>query len=244
MDLRNRSALVTGASRGLGEFLARELARAGARVVLVARGREELERVARAIRAEGGEAHALVADVGGRDDAHRIAGAAAALAGPVDLLVHNAGELGRTPLPLLLDTENEDFERTLQVNLLGPFRLTRAIAGPMVLRGGGLVLLITSDASVSAYPRWGMYGVSKAAADRLMAIWGEELAGTGVRFLALDPGEMNTRMHRDAIPEADPDTLGDPEAIAREIVSLIRSSGPGPAESRAVLAELAERRAS
>jgi hypothetical protein len=104
------AALVTGASRGLGAALGRELSRRGSPVVLVARDREALEETARAIAAEGGEAHALPADVGDKRAAYALAGAAAALVGPIEVLVHNASTLGPTPLPLLLDTECEDLE--------------------------------------------------------------------------------------------------------------------------------------
>jgi NAD(P)-dependent dehydrogenase (short-subunit alcohol dehydrogenase family) len=140
------------------------------------------------IRAEGGDAHGFAADVGAKEDIHRIAGAASALAGPIDILVHNASTLGPTPLRLLLDTECEDLGQVLDVNLLGPFRLTRAIVGGMVLRGRGLVLQVTSDASVNGYPTWGAYGVSKAALDHLGRIWGAELDGTGVRVLTVGSG--------------------------------------------------------
>jgi NAD(P)-dependent dehydrogenase (short-subunit alcohol dehydrogenase family) len=220
--LLGAAALVTGASRGLGAALARRLASEGARVVLVARGAEELTRVADEIRAAGGEAHALAADVGDKEAVHAIAGAAAALVGPVDLLVHNASTLGPTPLPLLLDTECEDLERVLAVNLVGPFRLTKVVAGSMVLRGRGTVVHVTSDAATSAYPRWGAYGVSKAALEHLGRIWTAELEGSGVRFLAFDPGEMDTQMHRDAIPDADPATLADPADVAARLVALLR----------------------
>ena len=100
MELRGRGALITGASQGLGAALAEELAGAGARVALVARGAGALEEVAARIRAKGGEAHALPADVGDKRAVHGIAGAAAALVGPIDLLVHNASTLGPTPLRL------------------------------------------------------------------------------------------------------------------------------------------------
>src|ERR1700679_4023295 len=149
------TALVTGASRGLGRALAAERARRGARVVLGGREREPLEEAARAIVAAGGEAHALPADVGDKRAAYAIAGAAAALVGPVEVLVHNASTLGPTPLPLLLDTECEDLERVLAVNLVGPFRLTKAVAGAMALRRRGLVVHVSSDAALNAYPGWG-----------------------------------------------------------------------------------------
>jgi NAD(P)-dependent dehydrogenase (short-subunit alcohol dehydrogenase family) len=232
MQIEGRSALITGGSQGLGAALGRALAREGARVVLVARGAEALARVVDEIRAEGGDAHGFAADVGAKEDIHRIAGAAAALAGPIDLLVHDASTLGPTPLRLLLDTECEDLAQVLDVNLLGPFRLTRAIAGGMVLRGRGLVLQVTSDASVNGYPNWGAYGVSKAALDHLGRIWGAELDGTGVRFLTVDPGEMRTAMHAAAMPEADPATLADPAVVARRLVAIIRAVEAIPTGTR------------
>jgi NAD(P)-dependent dehydrogenase (short-subunit alcohol dehydrogenase family) len=204
--------------------LGRELARAGARVALVARGGEELERVAAAIRGEGGQAHAVPGDVGNKEDIHRLAGAAAALVGPIGLLVHNASTLGPTPLRPLLDTECEDLERVLQVNLVGPFRLTRAVAGGMALRGHGLVVHVTSDAGTTAYPGWGAYGVSKAALDHLGRIWDGELGAHGVRFLTVDPGEMDTAMHAEALPEADRSVLPSPAEAARRILALIRDA--------------------
>jgi NAD(P)-dependent dehydrogenase (short-subunit alcohol dehydrogenase family) len=234
-DFQGITALITGGSRGLGAALGRELARRGGRVVLVAREREPLDAVAAEIRAAGGEAHALTADMGDKLAIHAIAGAAAALVGPIDVLIHNASTLGKTPLPLLLETECEDLGRVLEVNLVGPFRLTKVIAGSMALRRRGLIVHVSSDAAVSAYPRWGAYGVSKAALDHLGRTWAAELEGTGVRVLSIDPGEMNTRMHADAIPEADPQSLTDPADIAARIVAMIsteartglRLSAPG-----------------
>jgi NAD(P)-dependent dehydrogenase (short-subunit alcohol dehydrogenase family) len=221
MKLRDAGAIVTGGSRGLGAALGAELAARGARVVLVARDRAPLEETVARIRAAGGQAHALAEDIGDKSAIHRIAGAAAALVGRIDVLVHNASTLGPVPLRLLLDTDCEDLERVLAVNLVGPFRLTRAIAGPMVLHGGGVVVHVSSDAATSPYPRWGAYSVSKAALDHLNRIWAAELEGTGVRFLSVDPGEMNTRMHADAIPDADPGALADPAVVAARIVALV-----------------------
>jgi NAD(P)-dependent dehydrogenase (short-subunit alcohol dehydrogenase family) len=90
-----------------------------------------------------------------------------------------------------------------------------------VLRGRGLVVHVSSDAAVEAYPTWGPYGASKAALDQLGRVWGAELAGTGVRFLSIDPGEMNTKMHADAVPDADPATLADPARVAVRVADAI-----------------------
>src|SRR5581483_8709645 len=116
MEIHGTTALVTGASRGLGAALARALALHGARVVVVARGAGEVEDVARSIRDAGGVAHAVVADVGDKTAVYPLVATAAALVGPVDLVVHNASELGPTPLRPLAETDCEDLERVLAVN--------------------------------------------------------------------------------------------------------------------------------
>jgi NAD(P)-dependent dehydrogenase (short-subunit alcohol dehydrogenase family) len=231
-DFAGTGAVVTGGSRGLGKALGQALAAAGARVVLVARDGGPLRQVVREIRERGGEAHAVIADVADKDAAHAIAGQAAALVGRVDLLINNASTLGPVPLRLLLDTDCEDFTQALQVNLVGPFRLTKALAGPMVLRGRGTVVNISSDAAVEAYQHWGAYGASKAALDHLGRIWAAELAGTGVRVLTVDPGEMNTQMHAQAMPEADPASLADPARVAAQILSLLQRDPTVPSGAR------------
>lgn len=232
MDIRGLSVLVTGASRGLGAALVQELSRRGAKVAAVARGEAELARVVAAARRAGGEAHAIVADVADKDATYAIAGSAAALVGPVDVLVHNASTLGPVPLVPLLDTACEDLERALAVNVVGPFRLTKALAGSMAVRGGGLVIHITSDAAVEAYPAWGAYGASKAAFDHLTRVWAEELRPFGVRFLSVDPGEMDTLMHADAVPDADRSTLARPEDVARRVAEIVASASLRPTGSR------------
>jgi short-subunit dehydrogenase len=232
MDTRNIGAVVTGASRGLGAALARRLGAQGVRVALVARGADELGRTVESIRAAGGEAHAIVADVGDKRAAHAIAAAAAAVVGPIGLLIHNASTLGRVPLRLLLDTDCEALESAFEVNVVGPLRLTKLIAPSMVLRGQGLIVHVTSDASVNAYPRWGAYGASKAALDHLGRILAAELEGTGVRVVSVDPGEMNTRMHADAVPDADPTSLLEPDVVAGRIAHLIRAGDGLPSGAR------------
>ncbi len=224
MEIRGLGTLITGGSRGLGAALGSALARRGARVAFVARGAPDLDAVVEEIRAAGGEAHGIVADVGDKNAVYPIAGTAAALVGPIGLLVHNASSLGPTPLPLLLDTACEDLEEVLAVNLVGPFRLSKAIAGSMAVRGRGLVVQVTSDAGVVPYARWGAYGVSKAALDHLGRIWAEELKDAGVKFLTVDPGEMDTAMHAAAMPDADRSALARPENAAARIAEILASA--------------------
>ena len=226
MELRGAAVVVTGASRGLGAALARQLGEAGARLVLVARDGEALSGVAEEVRRHGGEAHPVAADLRDPATATRIAGMTGALVGPTEILVHNAGSLGPVPLRPLSDTDDADFEDALATNLLAPFRLTRAVVGTMALRGRGTVVLVSSDAASTPYPGWGAYGVSKAALEHLGRIWQEELAGTGVRFLTVDPGEMDTRMHRDAVPGADPSTLAQPDLAAARVLQQLRELPP------------------
>ena len=234
MDWRGRTVLLTGASRGLGEALAVELGRAGARLALVAREERALTRVVRAVREAGGEAHPVPGDVSSADAAARIAGVATALLGSIEVVIHNASSLGPVPLRPLAETSDAAFEEALATNLVGPFRLSRALVGPMALRGGGLVVQVSSDAATTPYPGWGAYGASKAALEHLGRIWDAELAACGVRFVNVDPGEMDTRMHRDAMPEADPATLARPEQVARRLVQALSAELPAgkvPAEA-------------
>ena len=241
MDLRGKNVLVTGGSRGLGRALGEEAARLGARVVLVARGQEALDEVVRGIRERGGEAHALAADVADKDATYGLAGAAAALVGPIEVLVHAASALGPTPLSLLLDTACEDLSAVLATNLVGPFRLTKAIAGSMALRGEGVIVAISSDAATNAYPRWGAYGASKAGFDQLVRVLAAELEGTGVRVLTVDPGEMDTQMHRDAFgKEHDPSALARPETVARKIVAMIADERRAPSGTRLEATQFSE----
>jgi NAD(P)-dependent dehydrogenase (short-subunit alcohol dehydrogenase family) len=174
----------------------------------------------------------VVADIGDKSSIYPLAGTAAALVGPIDVLVHNASTLGPTPLKLLLDTDCEDLERVLDVNLVGPFRLSKVVAGSMALRGSGVIVHVSSDASVNAYSSWGAYSVSKAALDHLARLWAAELDEFGVRVFSVDPGEMDTEMHRDAMPEADPAELGRPDDVAERIVRMIETAGDTPNGAR------------
>lgn len=157
------------------------------------------------------------------------------MAGRVDALIHNASSLGPVPLRPLSDTSDGDFERAFATNVTGVFRLTRAVIGSMVNRGRGLLVTVSSDAAVEAYPTWGAYGASKAALDHLARVWAAELSGTGVRVFAVDPGEMDTEMHTDADPEADPASLQRPEVVAAQIAHLIEDEASAPHGSRVVV---------
>lgn len=234
MNIQGQGTLITGASRGLGRALAEQLAARGARVALVAREAGPLRDVVAAIRGRGGEAHAVAGDISDKSAIHRIAGQAQGLVGEIGIAIHNASTLGPTPLRLLLDTECEDLAAVLETNLVGPFRLTKVLAGAMAIRGAGTIVHISSDAAVEPYPRWGAYGVSKAAQDHLSRILAAELDGTGVRVLAIDPGEMDTVMHAAAMPEADRASLQAPAAVAARILAMIEDEGRAPSGARLV----------
>src|SRR5215467_14216626 len=218
--------LVTGGTSGLGLAFVRQLTASGARVAFVARGRERVERVAR----DNAGSHGIVGDVSSKTDIHPIALQAVGELGGLDLLINNASDLGPTPLALLGDTECEDLERALETTLVGPFRLTKAVLGALAASAregrGAVVLNVSSDAAINAYPRWGAYGASKAALHHLSRIWDAELAPDGVRFLSIDPGDMDTPLHAAAVPDADPAALKRPEAAARELVDALGSALP------------------
>jgi NAD(P)-dependent dehydrogenase (short-subunit alcohol dehydrogenase family) len=204
----------------------RELLDRGARVAFVARGRDRVERVTR----ELAGAHGVVGDISIKEDIHPIAIQIVGELGGVDVLVNNASDLGPAPLKLLADTECEELERALATNVLGPFRLTKALLGALSAsareRGGAVVLNVSSDAAINAYPSWGAYGASKAALRHLSHIWDAELATEGVHFLSLDPGDMDTPLHAIALPDADPATLKRPEDAARELIDAIAAALP------------------
>jgi NAD(P)-dependent dehydrogenase (short-subunit alcohol dehydrogenase family) len=212
---------ITGGTFGLGLALVRELASRGARIAFVARGREGVERVAR----EYPDAHGIVGDVSKKDEIYPIALQITGLLGGLDVLINNASHLGPTPLALLADTDCEDLERALATNLLGPFRLTKALLGSLASSarqlGGAVVLNVSSDAAVSAYPRWGAYGASKAALHHLSRIWNEELNESGIAFISADPGDMDTPLHAIAVPDADTSELKRPETAAQELADWI-----------------------
>ncbi|WP_431901530.1 SDR family NAD(P)-dependent oxidoreductase [Nonomuraea sp. bgisy101] len=214
------TALITGASRGLGLALARSLAAAGWRLVLTARGAEELEKAA----AELG-ATAIAGDVADPTHRARLAQAVPEL----DLLVNNAGGLGATPLPRLADYPLDVFDELLTTNVVAPLGLTQATL-PALRRRRGSVVNISSDAATGAYEGWGGYGATKAALDQLSNVLAAEEPDVAVWWV--DPGEMNTRMLADAVGEEEAANAGDPAAVAAALHDLIKGR---PASGRVSL---------
>jgi NAD(P)-dependent dehydrogenase (short-subunit alcohol dehydrogenase family) len=219
-NLKELRVAVTGGTSGLGLALVRLLVGGGARVAFVARTAEAVARFADETTAFG-----IIADVGHKDDIYPIATQMIGNLGGVDVLINNASALGPSPLALLADTEWEELEHALNVNLLGPFRLTKALFGALAAsarsKRGGIVINISSDAAVTAYSGWGAYGASKAALRHMTAIWAEEAQSEGIAFLSLDPGDMDTPLHALAVPDADRTTLKRPEYAAEEIVASL-----------------------
>jgi NAD(P)-dependent dehydrogenase (short-subunit alcohol dehydrogenase family) len=224
-DLKDLRAAVTGGTSGLGLALVQLLVARGAHVAFVARTVPAVERTA----SETG-AHGIVGDVGQKDDIYPIALQITGNLGGLDVLINNASSLGPTPLALLADTECEELELALAVNVLGAFRLTKALFGALAASAregrGAIVINISSDAAVNAYPGWGSYGASKAALRHLTATWAEEAKVDGVHFLAIDPGDMDTPLHTLAIPDADPSTLKRPKDSAAEIIETMLAALP------------------
>jgi NAD(P)-dependent dehydrogenase (short-subunit alcohol dehydrogenase family) len=203
----NRTALITGASRGLGAELAAFLGGQGYDLVLTARGEADLDRVARRLAKDGGRVLAIAGDVA--DPRHRRRLADAGLGG-LDLLVNNASDLGPSPLPALADLPLDALDRLFAVNVAAPLGLVQA-ALPLLEKRKGLIVSVSSDAAVGGYPGWGGYGASKAALDLLSLTLANELKAQGVAVVAVDPGEMRTAMYQASAPGEDISGLPLPE---------------------------------
>ena len=223
-DLAGLRIAITGGTSGLGLALVREWSRRAASVAFVARTADRVEQIA----CEVPGATGIVGDISSKQDIHPIALQVLGVLGGLDVLVNNASSLGPVPLALLADTECEDMEIALAANLLGPFRLTKALLGALRASAaegrGGVVLNVSSDAAVTPYPRWGAYGASKAALRHLSAIWHLELEEERIAVLSMDPGDMDTPLHKLALPDADPSSLRRPETSARDITHAISAA--------------------
>jgi len=216
----NRTALITGASRGLGRALAAGLARAGFDLIIDARDAAALDAAAGALRASGASVTAIPGDV--TNPGHRAALVAAAR-GRLDLLVNNAGTLGASPLPALADYPPDELRAAFEVNVIAPVALTQ-LALPLLRASGGAVLNITSDAAVEAYAGWGGYGAAKAALEQASNVLAAE--EPTLRVWWADPGDLRTDMHQLAFPGEDISDRPEPAAVVPGFVRLVTERLP------------------
>ena len=233
MSLHNKkTVLITGASRGLGQALARELARRGWSLIIDGRDARALE-AARAELAQQTSVVAIAGDVA--DPQHRQALAAAAQrAGGLDAVVNNASMLGPSPQPALLDYPLDVLEQVYRVNVIAPLALLQAVRGSLAT--DARIVNITSDAGVEAYPGWGGYGSSKAALEQLSAMLAAE--NPELRVYWVDPGDMRTQMHQEAFPGEDISDRLPPEASVPGLVALLEGDyASGRYQAREVAAE-------
>jgi NAD(P)-dependent dehydrogenase (short-subunit alcohol dehydrogenase family) len=222
---RGHVAIVTGASRGFGRAVAGELARLGLKLVIDGRDEAALTR-ARDELARDTEVVAIRGDVSDAEHVHALVRAAEERFGRIDLVVNNASTIGRAPLPRLDELSPVVFERTFTTNVYAPLHLIQH-ALPLLRRdGGGTVVTISSDAAVNAYEGWGGYGASKAALDHFSRVLALELHGSGVSVIAADPGDMDTELHAQAVPDADRAALARPELVAPALLEAIASERP------------------
>lgn len=210
MSASKRVAIVTGASRGLGELIARVLAERGSDLVVGARNPGPLQDVVESISRRGSRVTPVAGDVTDASVRARLVSAAADLGG-LDVLVNNASELGG--IGPLMEFDVQRFGRVFPVNAGAPIALIQR-AVPLLAERRGLIVNITSDAAQGAYPGWGPYGASKAALELLTRTLAAELRDRGVSAVIVDPGDMRTRMHQEAFPLGDISDRPLPEVTA------------------------------
>ena len=228
--LKGKYILITGASQGLGRQLAIDFAREGAAgIAIVARRADALEKVHDAIGETAPAARVLVisADLGREEEIERVVATTLnEFGGRLDVLVNNASTIGPTPLPYLLDYPLEDFRQVIETNLTAPFLLIKKTL-PAMIESGGSIINVTSDAGRIGYPGWGAYVISKFGIEGMSATWAAELEDSTTRVNWVDPGEMNTEMHRAAEPEEDPTQWTDPEAVTEVFIYLASDESRG-----------------
>lgn len=223
--LKNKIALITGASRGIGAAVAKRFAAEGAQVILTARTVGGLEAVDDAIRAAGGHPAVLVPlDLRGGDMIDALGAQVYERFGKLDILVGNAAMLGTlSPVSHAAPAEVED---VFAVNTIANYRLIRVFDPLLRLAGEGRVVMVTSGAAAAPIAYWGPYAASKAALEHLTLTYAAEVKSTGLRVNLLDPGAVATRMRASAFPGEDPASLPAPEAITEWFVRLAEAGAP------------------
>ncbi len=220
MDLSGSTALITGASRGLGLEIARIFAARGARLVIAARGSEALGAAGREL-SDVADVLAIPTDVSDLQQAQRLVEGAMERFGRIDVLVNNASALGPSPMPRLEDYPAATLTEVFNTNVVAPLRLAQLVLPHMRERGAGVIVNVSSDAGVNAYPGWGGYGATKAALEHLSRTLAAELEGSGVCVYVVDPGDMNTQMHAEAEPGVDISHLPGPAVSAPAVLWLV-----------------------
>jgi NAD(P)-dependent dehydrogenase (short-subunit alcohol dehydrogenase family) len=228
--LTGKQVLITGASKGLGRQLALDFAREGtAGVSLCARNFDALTALKQEIDeiAPDSKVIAVEADMSRPADIERLfAVTLDAFRGRLDVLINNASALGPAPMPFLLDYPLQEFQTVLNTNLVGPYVAIRE-ALPAMFESGGSIINVTSDAGIVGYPGWGAYGISKFGLEGMSQTWAAELAETEVRVNLVDPGNMNTAMHRAAEPDEDPTQWADPADVTEVFIYLASDESKG-----------------
>lgn len=201
--VNKKVVMITGASKGLGRALTLAFAKEGVRLAICSRSGKGLNQVKAEAEALGAEVLAVTADISMNRDVERFVALTEEAFGQIDVLINNASILGPSPMPLLLDYPEEDFAEVLRVNSISPFLVTRRVIPGMLQRNQGSIINVTSEAGHIGYAGWGAYGISKFAVEGLTETWADELSSTNVRVNMVDPGEMDTEMHRLAVPDCD-----------------------------------------
>jgi len=218
IDLSGRTALVTGASRGIGYFLAKGLAAAGAHVIAVARTVGGLEELDDEIKALGGQATLVPLDLADMTGIDRLGGAIHERWGKLDIMVANAGVLG--VISPIGHVEAKTFEKVMNINVTSVWRLIRSVDPLLRASDAGRAIIMSSGAAHSARAFWGPYAASKAAVEALVRSWADETKNMPLRVNAVNPGATRTAMRAQAMPGEDPQTLPHPSEVAEKILPL------------------------
>jgi len=235
--LAGRVALVTGASRGIGQAVAVAFAREGAELILVSRTVGGLEATDDAIRQAGGKPALLVPlDLTKLDGIDELAAALASKYSAIDVLVGNAGQLGM--IGPLAQSDAKEFEKTLAINLTANYRLIRALDPLLHRSAAGRALFVTSGVAQSVMPHWNAYAISKVALEHMVALYAAETAESNIRAYCVDPGEVDTRMHAQAMPGASAADYPKPAQIVESFIQLAMANSAAPSGAR-VLAQVA-----